>query len=45
MQKLYLDEKLCLEMGKAGSTQFQQNFTDEIAVKKYINLYHSLIES
>ena len=45
IKKLYLDEKLRLKMGKAGSTQFQKNFTDEIAVRKYINLYHSLIES
>lgn len=45
ISRLSLDEQLRLRMGQAGLRRFQKLFTAEVAVRNYISLYQSLIES
>lgn len=45
ISRLGLDEQLRMQMGQAGLRRFQERFTAEVAVRKYVSLYQSLIEA
>ena len=45
MARLALDKDLRLQMGQAGLRRFQEHFTAEVAVKNYISLYRSLMNT
>lgn len=44
IEKLASDKELLREMGQNGRIHYERQFTPEIALRRYLNLYRSLIE-
>ena len=43
LRKLLKDKDLCIKLGSKARDRFESNFTADIAVKRYLDLYKELI--